>query len=210
MNSIKIQRWFILFFLFAFTDCKKVDYEWENYEIAAAPKVTLNKEVSALPTFESAKVSFFNLKQPDFATNQYFEWILDYYDFDGRAPVTSIEVYISFNKRESPLPAYPLVLSLAGVHPTERQFPLPSVVRNTDQLYETVSEFPKTYRFSPQELADITHTDLTSIQANDYFLFKFIVNMANGKRIVQYSDNNCDESRGEPCDCRIGVRFKNQ
>jgi len=45
---------------------------------------------------------------------------------------------------------------------------------------------------------------------NDYFLFKFILNLADGRRIVTFFNNICDEARGEPGDCRVGVRFKKQ
>ena len=115
---------------------------------------------------------------------------------------------MSFNKRESNTPVYPIVLSLAEVQPNEHQFPLPSTITTKDILYEKVTEFPKEYSFTARELADITGTDLGSVAVNDYFLFKFIVVMEDGTRIVQYNDNACDESRGELCDCRVGVRFK--
>lgn len=196
--------------IFCVNGCKTKDYDWENFSYAAAPKVIMNVERSALPTVATANVSFFNISEPDFASNQFFEWQLDYYDAEGRAEVASIEVYVSFNKRESTPPQYPIVLSLAGVFPTERQFPLPSTLSDKDKLYETVSEFPKSYRFTPAELAAITETDLNEIAVNDYFLFKFVINQRDGQRIVQYNDNSCDESRGELCDCRIGARFKSQ
>ncbi|WP_243406453.1 hypothetical protein [Siphonobacter curvatus] len=199
----------ILTTLAALASCKTVDYDWENYTTTATPKATLNLQTSALPTVQTAKVSFFNLKDPNFATSQVFEWTLDANNI-GDSPVQSIDVYVSYNKRESSPPAYPITLSLAGVQPTERQFPLPSTVAKTDILYESVTQFPKTYRFTPTQLAQITNTDLSKVAVNDYFLFKFILTMQNGKRIVQFQDNACDESRGEPCDCRIGVRFKNQ
>ncbi|MCH7402309.1 hypothetical protein ACFOUP_03580 [Belliella kenyensis] len=189
--------------------CKTVDYEWENFKYAPTPKVTLDVESSALPTFASAKVSFFNLARPDYATAQTFKWTLDYYDAQGRAGVEAIEVYVGFNRREGVPPVYPIVLSLAQVHPTERQFPLPSVIRANDRLVERVTEFPKSFSFTPSELAALTSTNLSTVAVNDYFLFKFIVIMEDGTRIVQYNDNSCDESRGELCDCRVGVRFKN-
>lgn len=189
--------------------CKIVDYEWEDFKYAATPKVTLNVAASALPTFQTAKVSFFNLADPNYATAQKFEWSLDYFDAEGRAKVKEIEVYLSFNRREGTPPVYPIILSLAKVEPNERQFPLPSVIRSTDKLFEKVTSFPKSYSFTAQELATFTGTDLSTVNVNDYFLFKFIVIMEDGTRIVQYNDNSCDESRGEPCDCRVGVRFKN-
>lgn len=189
--------------------CKIVDYEWEDFKYAATPKVTLNVEASALPTFQTAKVSFFNLADPNYATSQKFEWSLDFYDAEGRANVKEIEVYLSFNRKEGTPPVFPIILSLAKVQPNERQFPLPSVIRSTDKLFEKVNSFPKSYSFTAQELATFTGTDLSTVNVNDYFLFKFIVIMEDGTRIVQYNDNSCDESRGEPCDCRVGVRFKN-
>lgn len=206
---MKTYKYLFAAMLLAIGGCKTVDYDHENFVYAATPKVTLNTETSALPTYQTAKVSFFNLSDPEFATNQLFEWELSYYDAEGRAPVSEIEVYVSFNKKESNSPVFPIVLSLAQVQPNERQFPLPSSVRSTDILYEVVNEFPKKYSFTATELADMTGIDLTTVQANDYFLFKFIVVMTDGTRIVQYNDNACDESRGELCDCRVGVRFKN-
>ncbi len=41
-------------------------------------------------------------------------------------------------------------------------------------------------------------------------IVKFILNLGDGRRIVTFFNNVCDESRGEPGDCRVGVRFKNQ
>lgn len=196
--------------MLAFAGCKTVDYDYENFQYAATPNVTVNTASSALPTYESANVSFFNMTDPDFATSQKFEWELSYYDAEGRAPVREIEVYLSFNKKESNSPVYPIILSLAQVHPNDRQFPLPSRITANDKLYETVTEFPKSYSFTAQELADITGTNLSTVAVNDYFLFKFVVTMEDGTRIVQYNDNSCDESRGELCDCRVGVRFKKQ
>ncbi|ERM80891.1 hypothetical protein P872_11610 [Rhodonellum psychrophilum GCM71 = DSM 17998] len=189
--------------------CKTVDYDWEDFKYAPTPKVNLNAAASALPTFSSAKVSFFNMADPDFATSQKFEWELDFHDASGRAAVSEIEVYVSFNKRENNVPVYPVILSLAKVHPNERQFPLPSTIRATDKLFEKVNSFPKSYSFTPAELASLTGTNLATIGVNDYFLFKFVVVMSDGTRITQYNDNSCDESRGELCDCRVGVRFKN-
>tara|TARA_R110002020_G_scaffold113323_1_gene260702 strand:- start:138 stop:761 length:624 start_codon:yes stop_codon:yes gene_type:complete len=205
---MKLYNYLLTAGLLAIGSCKTVDYDYEDFVYAATPKVTLNTEASALPTYQTAKVSFFNLADPEFATNQLFEWELSYYDADGRAPVSAIEVYVSFNKKESNSPVYPIVLSLAEVQPNERQFPLPSAIKASDALYETVTEFPKSYSFTASELADLTGIDLATVQVNDYFLFKFIVVMEDGTRIVQYNDNSCDESRGELADCRVGVRFK--
>lgn len=199
----------LLFATIIIDSCKSVTYDWENFTTAATPKVTVNIDKSALPTVQTGKVSFFNMKDPEFATKQRFEWTLDYNDFD-RTTVQSIEVYLSYNRRESSPPAYPIVFSLAGVYPSIRQFPLPSTVLATDKLFETVTTFPKTFTHTPAELAAFTGTNLSQVSVNDYFLFKFILTMGDGRRIVQYQENGCDESRGEPCDCRVGVRFKNQ
>jgi hypothetical protein len=189
--------------------CKTVDYEYETFAYAATPRVTLNTATSSLPTYATANVSFFNMKDPEFATSQLFEWELSYYDAEGRAPVKEIEVYVSFNKRESNVPVYPIILSLAQVHPNDRQFPLPSRITTNDKLHEVVATFPRSYSFTAQQLADMTGTNLETIAVNDYFLFKFVVVLEDGTRIVQYNDNSCDESRGELCDCRVGARFKN-
>ncbi|GLU52769.1 hypothetical protein Dfri01_22300 [Dyadobacter frigoris] len=194
---------------FLIDSCKKVEYDWEKFTTSAAPRVTVNITKSALPTVQTGNVSFFNLKEADYATKQQFEWTLDYFDF-GRTKVQSIDVYLSFNKRESSPPAYPIVFSLAGEFPSIRQFPLPSTVLATDKLFERVTAFPKTFTHTPAELAAFTGTNLSAVTVNDYFVFKFILTMGDGKKIVQYQENACDESRGEPCDCRVGVRFKNQ
>jgi|SRR5690554_1271044 len=208
IKFMKAHLYLILLGLFIIS-CSSVDYDWEKFQLAAAPKVRLNAEASALPTFPSAKVSFFNMAVPDFATSQRFEWELDYYDADGRVEVSEIEVYISFNKRENTVPVYPITLSYAQVHPNESQFPLPSIIGSSDMLLEKVTTFPKTYSFTPAELAKITGTDLSSVAVNDYFLFKFALTMGDGTRIVTYNYKDCDESRGELADCRVGVRFKN-
>ncbi len=200
---------FIYTLAFILFSCKTVDYDWENFVLTATPRVTMNVEKSALPTQQTAKVSFFNLADPDFATEQEFEWELDYYDAEGRAQPRDIEVYVNFYRSESTAPVYPIVLSLAGVFPTQPQFPLPSRILETDILYEKVSTFPKTYNFTPQELADLTGTDLSTVKANDYFLFKFVVTMEDGQQIVLFDPKSCDETRGELCDCRVGARFKN-
>lgn len=189
--------------------CKTVDYDWENFVFTATPKVTVNIGKSALPTFQTAKVSFFNLADPDFATNQEFEWELDYYDAEGRAKPMDIEVYVNFFRSESTAPVYPIVLSLAEVFPTQPQFPLPSRITSSDILYDKVTSFPKSYTFTPQQLAEITGTDLSTVRVNDYFLFKFIVTMEDGSQIVMFDPKSCDETRGELCDCRVGARFKN-
>lgn len=191
------------------TSCKKEQYEWENYKYTAVPLADVNIAKSALPTYLATKTSFFNLKDPNIA-NEEFEFTLNWEGF-GKETVTSIEVYTSYNKKEANSPAYPVVISNPGnQYPNIFQFPLPSIVRPTEKLYETVTVFPKTYTFTAAQLAAITGTDLKTVEVNDYILFKFILNLADGRRIVTFFNNICDESRGEPGDCRVGVRFKSQ
>jgi hypothetical protein len=199
----------ICVFAFILSSCKTVDYDWEDFELTATPRVTMNTAKSALPTEQTAKVSFFNLADPDFASTQEFEWELDYYDAEGRAVPKDIEVYVNFYRSERIAPVYPIVLSVAGVFPNQPQFPLPSKILPSDILYKTVTSFPQTYNFTPQQLADITGIDLSTVRANDYFLFKFVVTMEDGQRIVLFDPKSCDETRGELCDCRVGARFKN-
>jgi hypothetical protein len=189
--------------------CKKVHYEWEGYQYTAVPVITIDTTKTALPTRQAGKVAFFNLKDADLA-DQEFAFTLDWAGFD-KETVTSIEVYNSYNKAESSVPAYPLVISSPGNQYTNiAQFPLPSIVGTNDKLYETVTSFPKTYSFTAAQLAAMNNVSLGSVAVNDYFLFKFILNLGDGRRIVTFFNNICDESRGEPGDCRVGVRFKNQ
>ncbi len=189
--------------------CKKAHYEWEDYQYTAVPIVTIDTTKSALPTRQAGKVVFFNKKDANLASQQ-FSFTLEWAGFN-KATVTSIEVYNSYNKAESSVPAYPLVISSPGNQYTNiAQFPLPSIVGTNDHLYETVTEFPKTYIFTAAELAALNNVDLSAVAVNDYFLFKFILNLSDGRRIVTFYNNICDESRGEPGDCRVGVRFKNQ
>jgi hypothetical protein len=189
--------------------CKKVHYEWENYTYTAVPMVTIDTTKSALPTRQTAKVAFFNLKDPNLASEQ-FSYALNF-EALGTTGVKSIEVYSSFNRAEASVPAYPIVISYPGnQYPNIAQFPLPSIVGANDKLYDTVSEFPKTYTFTAAQLATITGTDLSTVKVNDYFLFKFVLNLNDGRRIVSYFNNVVDEARGEPGDCRTGVRFKSQ
>ncbi|HTF28427.1 MAG TPA: hypothetical protein VK625_06240 [Flavitalea sp.] len=191
------------------SSCSDKDYEWEDYKYTAVPLVTVNTSKSALPTFESAKTSFFNLKDPNVATQQ-FEFILNWEGF-GKETVTSIDVYVSYNKKEASAPAYPIVISSPGnQYPNIFQYPLPSIVRSTDKLLETATTFPKTYTFTAAQLVAIAGINLNTVEVNDYFLFKFILNLEDGRQIVTFFNNICDESRGEPGDCRVGVRFKNQ
>lgn len=195
--------------LLAFSSCSKEEYEWEDYKYTAVPVVEVNTAKSALPTYASAKTSFFNLKDPNVA-NQQFEFVLDWEGF-GLETVTSIDVYVGFNKKEASSPSYPIVISNPGnQYPNIFQFPLPSLVGTNDKLFETATTFPKTYTFTAAQLATITGVNLSTVAVNDYFLVKFILNLADGRRIVTFFNNVCDESRGEPGDCRVGVRFKNQ
>lgn len=189
--------------------CKKAHYEWEDYQYTGVPIITIDTTKSALATRQAGKVVFFNKKDADLASQQ-FSFTLEWAGFN-KVTVTSIEVYNSYNKAESSVPAYPLVISSPGnQYPNIAQFPLPSIVGTNDHLYETVTEFPKTFNFTAAELAALNNVDLSAVAVNDYFLFKFIVNLSDGRRVVTFYNNICDESRGEPGDCRVGVRFKNQ
>jgi hypothetical protein len=189
--------------------CKKVHYEWENYTYTSVPKVTIDTAKSALSTRQAAKVVFFNLKDPNLAAEQ-FSYVLNW-EALGTSGVKSIEVYNSFNRAESSVPAYPIVISSPGnQYPNIAQFPLPSIVGANDKLYETVTEFPKTYTFTAAQLATLNGINLSDVKVNDYFLFKFILNLNDGSRIVTFFNNVADESRGEPGDCRTGARFKSQ
>lgn len=195
--------------LLALSACKKVDYEWEDYTYTALPLVTVDTAMSALPTRQTAKVSFFNLRDPNVA-NQRFSFTLDWIGY-GKATVASIEVYNSFNKAESSVPAYPIVMSYpGGMYPNIAQFPLPGNLNATDKLYETVTTFPKTYTFTAAQLATLAGINLSSVAVNDYFIFKFVLNLTDGRRIAAYFSNVADESRNEFGDPRTGVRFKNQ
>ncbi len=196
-------------FLLLLSSCKKKEYEWENTAYTAVPVVKVNTAKSALPTVPSANTSFFNLKDPEVA-KQEFEFVLNWEGF-GKETVNAIEVYISFNKKEASVPAYPIVISSPGnQYPNIFQFPLPSIVRASDKSYETVTVFPKTFTFTAAQLLSIANVDIKTVDVNDYFLFKFILNLKDGRRIVAFFNNICDESRGEPGDCRVGARFKNQ
>ncbi|HEY0175871.1 MAG TPA: hypothetical protein VGC08_05800 [Pedobacter sp.] len=195
--------------LLGLSACKKVNYEWEGYTYTAVPVVTVDTALSALPTRQTAKVSFFNLKDPDLA-NEKFSFTLNWQGY-GKAAVQSIEVYDSFNKAEASVPGYPIVMSYpGGIYPNIAQFPLPGNVGAADKLYETVTSFPKTYTFTAAQLATLTGISLGSVSVNDYFIFKFIVNLTDGRRIAAYFSNVADESRNEFGDPRTGVRFKSQ
>ncbi|MCW3078635.1 hypothetical protein [Segetibacter sp.] len=196
-------------FMLSLSSCKKEAYEWEDYTYTAVPIITVNTAKSALPTVANAKTSFFNIKDPNLA-NQQFEFVLNWEGF-GKQTVTAIDVYVSFNKREASAPSYPIVISTPGdQYPNIFQYPLPSIVRTTDKFYETATTFPKTYTFTAAQLATITGFNLNTAEVNDYILFKFMVTLADGRKIVSFFNNICDESRGEPGDCRVGVRFRNQ
>lgn len=202
-------RYLLIAILIISFGCEKEHYDWEDYTYTAVPVVTIDTTKTALPTRQSGKVAFFNLKDPNVA-NQEFAFTLDWAGFD-KATVTSIEVYATYNKAESSVPAYPLVISSPGnQYPNIAQFPLPSIVGTGEKLYETVTTFPKTFSFTAAQLAEINNVNLSAVGVNDYFLFKFIVNLGDGSRTVTFYNNICDEARGEPGDCRVGVRFKNQ
>lgn len=197
-----------LFGLLVLGSCKTKDYEWENWSFTAVPLVTVNTAKSALPTVATANTSFFSLTDANLA-NQQFEYILNWEGF-GKAEVQSIEVYLGYYKAPaSGNPAYPIVLSQpGGMYPSVTQFPLPSRVGAADKLYETVTVFPKTFTVTAGEMAAFTGTNLSTVAQNDYFLFKFILNLKDGRRIVGFQENVCDEARGEIGDCRVGVRFR--
>lgn len=195
--------------LMGFTACKKVHYEWEAYTYTAVPIVTIDTTKSALPTRQTAKVAFFNLKDPNLAGEQ-FSFVLSS-EALGTSGVKSIEVYSSFNRAEASVPAYPIVISYPGnQYPNIAQFPLPSIVGTNDKLFDTATDLPKTYTFTAAQLASITGISLNDVKVNDYFLFKFILNLNDGRRIVTFFNNIVDEARGEPGDCRTGARFKSQ
>ena len=62
------------------SSCSKEAYEWQDYKYTAVPIVTVNTEKSALPTILAAKTSFFNLKDPNVA-KQEFEFTLNWEGF---------------------------------------------------------------------------------------------------------------------------------
>ena len=191
--------------------CKTKDYDWEKYSVTAVPIVHVNTAKSALPTYGTANTSFFNLKDAGVAS-QPFEFTLNYEGF-GVQKATSIELYLSYNLgTASTVPAYPIVLSTPGnVYPSQAAFyPISTSIAATDKLFETATIFPKTYTFTAGQLAAAAGVTFSTIKVNDFFLFKFIINLTDGRRIVGFQDNVCDESRGEPGDCRVGARFKSQ
>lgn len=188
--------------------CKTEEYVWENWSYTAVPFVAVNTAKSALPTVATANTSFFDLSAANLASQE-FEYVLRWEGF-GRAEVNSIEVYLGFYKAAATgNPAYPIVISQpGGLYPSVTQFPLPSRVGTADKLYETVTQFPKTFTVTAAQMATFTGTNLSTVAQNDYFLFKFILNLKDGRRIVGFQENVCDEARGEVGDCRVGVRFR--
>lgn len=204
----RITLYSLLILLLGLDACKTEDYVWENWAYTAVPLVAVNTTKSALATVATANTSFFNLSDANLA-NQEFEYVLRWEGF-GKAEVNSIEVYLGFYKAAATgNPAYPITISQpGGLYPSVTQFPLPSRVGTADKLYETVTEFPKTFTVKAGQLATFTSTDLTKVAQNDYFLFKFILNLKDGRRIAGFQENVCDEARGEVGDCRVGVRFR--
>ncbi len=205
----RITLYSLLIFLLAMDACKMEDYVWENWSYTAVPLVAVNTTKSALTTIATANTSFFNLSDAATLANQEFEYVLRWEGF-GKAEVNSIEVYAGFYKAAATgNPAYPITVSQpGGLYPSVTQFPLPSRVGTADKLYETVTEFPKTFTVTAGQLATFTGTDLTKVAQNDYFLFKFILNLKDGRKIAGFQENVCDEARGEVGDCRVGVRFR--
>lgn len=204
----KILLYASLFLLVGLDACKTEDYVWENWAYTAVPLVAVNTEKSALPTIATANTSFFDLGAANLGS-QVFEYTLKWEGF-GKAEVKSIDVYLGFTKAAaSGNPAYPIVVSQpGGLYPSVTQFPLPSRVGTSDKLYETVTEFPKTFSVTAAQLAAFTGTNLSTVAQNDYFIFKFILNLADGRQIAGFQENVCDEARGEVGDCRVGVRFR--
>ncbi|MFD2571484.1 hypothetical protein ACFSUS_12615 [Spirosoma soli] len=200
--------YFSLLLLVGLDACKTEDYVWENWSYTAVPLVAVNTSKSALPTVATANTSFFDLGAANLASQE-FEYTLKWEGF-GKAEVSSIDVYLGFNKAAATgNPAYPIVLSQpGGLYPSVTQYPLPSRVGTADKLYETVTEFPKVFTVTAAQLAAFTGTNLSTVAQNDYFLFKFMLNLKDGRRIAGFQENVCDEARGEVGDCRVGVRFR--
>ncbi len=188
--------------------CKTEEYVWENWAYTAVPLVAVNTSKSALPTVATANTSFFDLGATNLGAQE-FEYILKWEGF-GRAEVKSIQVYLGFVKAPATgNPAYPIVISQpGGVYPSVTQYPLPSRVGTADKLYETVTQFPKTFTVTAAQMAAFTGTNLGTVVQNDYFVFKFTLNLADGRQIAGFQENVCDEARGEVGDCRVGVRFR--
>ena len=196
-----------VFLMLILSSCKTKTYDWENWSYTAVPVVKVNTAKSALPTVSTANTAFFNLSSADLA-NQEFEFTLNWEGF-GKAEVNAIDVYLGFNLAETSPPAYPITISQpGGLYPDRVQFPLPSRVSAVDKLYKTVTAFPATFTLKAAEMAAFTGTNLANAKVNDNFLFKFIVKLKDGREIVGFQENVCDETRGEIGDCRVGVRFR--
>lgn len=190
-----------------FNSCKTKTYDWENFSYTAVPVVKVNTAKSAFPTVSTANTTFFNLTDPNLA-NEEFEYTLTWEGF-GLAEVTSIDVYLGFNLAETSPPAYPILISQpGGLYPDRVQYPLPSRVGSGDKLYKTVTTFPTTFTVTAGQMAAFTGTNLAVAKQNDYFLFKFILKLKDGREIVGFQENVCDETRGEIGDCRVGARFR--
>lgn len=190
-----------------FNSCKTKTYDWENFGYTAVPVVKVNTAKSAFPTVSTANTTFFNLSDANLAAEQ-FEYTLTWEGF-GLAEVTSIDVYLGFNLAETSPPAYPILISQpGGLYPDRVQYPLPSRVGSGDKLYQTVTTFPTTFTVTAGQMATFTGTNLAVVKLNDYFLFKFIVKLKDGRQIVGFQENVCDETRGEIGDCRVGARFR--
>ena len=204
----KLSLYCSLLLLVALDACKTEEYVWENWSYTAVPLVAVNTAKSALPTVATSNTSFFDLGAANLGAQE-FEYTLKWEGF-GKAEVQSIDVYLGFVKAPTTgNPAYPIVLSQpGGVYPSVTQFPLPSRVGASDKLYATVTEFPKTFTVTAAQLAAFTGTDLTKVVQNDYFVFKFMLTMKDGRKIAGFQENVCDEARGEVGDCRVGVRFR--
>ncbi len=188
--------------------CKQEDKQWMTYDYTAVPLVSVNTTKSSLPTIGQANTSFFKLSDP-LLSSQPFEFTLTWEGF-GKAEVGSIEVYLSFSKAEATPPPYPIQLfAPTNLFTSVPQFPLPSRVGTTEKKYLDVSSFPRTITMTAGEMAAFTAVDLSTVRQNDYFIFKFIVNLKDGRRIVGFQESVCDESRGEVGDCRVGARFRN-
>ncbi|MBD2703474.1 hypothetical protein IC229_22710 [Spirosoma sp. BT702] len=204
----KISLYCSLLAILVLDACKTENYVWENWSYTAVPLVAVNTAKSALPTIATANTSFFDMGAANLASQE-FEYTLKWEGF-GKTEVKSIDVYLGFVKAPATgNPAYPIVVSQpGGIYPSVTQFPLPSRVASTDKLFMTVTDFPKVITATAGQMATFTGTDLTKVVQNDYFIFKFILTMTDGRRIEGYQENVCDEARGEVGDCRVGVRFR--
>jgi hypothetical protein len=204
----KLALYFFILLPVLLDACKTEDYVWETWSYTAVPLVAVNTSKSALPTIATSNTSFFDLGATNLGSQE-FEYTLKWEGF-GKAEVKSIDVYLGFVKAPATgNPAYPIVVSQpGGIYPSVTQFPLPSRVGTSDKLYATVTEFPRTFTVTAAQLAAFTGTNLTTVVQNDYFVFKFILTLKDGRQIAGFQENVCDEARGEVGDCRVGVRFR--